>query len=272
MKIYLYYLFSIYICLISAGEASQVYQWTDKNGIVHFSDNPGETNNQNVNKDNIDSEKFKQRLKKKLPNGFCEIIYKNNQKEFLLIFNNMSVCVQQITEVYDECFDKSLRDNGNVIKHSQIDNFSSKLSNCFYDKYLAINLKSKNIYLQNEQVNIGYFSYKVTDSVWTKSLSNNQYLNKPPYGIYVKINILIRNNDNKAREIPEFILIGEDKKHYSISSDSLLINESVKPFESINPDLVKTAILIFDVPKKQQYYLLINDVDNQNKLILIGDF
>ena len=122
-------------------------------------------------------------------------------------------------------------------------------------KVESSNSRNKKIYKEGDTVHIGYTSYAVWSSRWSSKLSDNKFLDEQPDAMFLFINLTVRNDDKKARTIPPFKLIDENGAEYETSSKGWAVKDSLGLLESLNPDVSKQGILIFDVPKNHDYKL-----------------
>jgi len=114
------------------------------------------------------------------------------------------------------------------------------------------------VYSQGQTVQIGYTSYLVSDSWWSMTLSDNEYLDQKPDAVYLFVNLTVKNNDKEPREIPSFKLIDENNAEYEVSSKGWSVSGSIGVLDSLNPDVQKSGTIVFDVPAGHKYKLLVS--------------
>lgn len=118
--------------------------------------------------------------------------------------------------------------------------------------------KSKKIYERKETVNIDYTKYKVIDTWWSNELSENEYINENPKALYLFIKMLVRNKDDEAKTIPPFKLVDEEGATYESSNNAYLLDKSIDPIDQLNPGVEKRGVIVFDVPRNNNYRLKIS--------------
>ena len=114
------------------------------------------------------------------------------------------------------------------------------------------------IHKMKETVNVGYTSYEVWSTRWSTQLSNNQFLNQRPDATYLIIEVSVRNNDTKPRTIPPFKLLDKNNAEYETSSNALMVEGNIGPLDSLNPGVTKQGLIVFDVPEKHSYRLIVS--------------
>ncbi len=120
--------------------------------------------------------------------------------------------------------------------------------------------KSENqtTYKQGETVSTGYTSYAVWSSWWSSRLSDNQFLDDRPNAMFLFVDITVRNDDKKPRSIPPFYLIDENGAEYETSSKAWAVEGAIGILESLNPDVQKRGLIVFDVPQNNRYKLKVS--------------
>lgn len=114
------------------------------------------------------------------------------------------------------------------------------------------------IYNENQQVNIGYTSYFIRKSYYSNQLSDNQFSNDRPDGIFLFIDLSVINNDKEARVIPPFNLLDENNNKYEASPKNYRVKNAIGPIASLNPQVQKDGLVVFDVPKGKKYKLFLS--------------
>lgn len=109
-------------------------------------------------------------------------------------------------------------------------------------------------YKMGTTVSVGYTSYVIWSAKWVNKISDNTYLNEKPNANFLLVNITVRNNDKKARQIPPFKLVDEYGAEYQTSS-KLGLDNAIGILDSLNPDVSKRGNILFDVPKYRKYKL-----------------
>jgi hypothetical protein len=113
-------------------------------------------------------------------------------------------------------------------------------------------------YNMGETVNIGYTSYRVNNAWWSDKLSDNQFIDKKADASWLFISLSVRNDDKKPRTIPPFKLIDSSGAQYQTSSKAWAVDGHIGALESLNPDVTKNGLIIFDVPQSRKYRLKIS--------------
>ena len=111
---------------------------------------------------------------------------------------------------------------------------------------------------QGETVSIGYTSYCVWRSWWSKRLSDNEFLDDRPNAMFLFVDISVRNNSKKARMIPPFTLVDENGSEYEVSSKAWSVDRSIGVLESLNPSVQKQGVIVFDIPTNHNYWLKVS--------------
>ncbi len=147
---------------------------------------------------------------------------------------------------------------------SQIDPNKNKSSNLVESKAVVEKVKETTVevgnvkseqYRQGQTINVGYTSYLVTKSWWSDKLSENEFLNQKPDAQYLFVELVVRNDDKKARVVPPFNLVDENGAEYEASSKSWAVEGSLGIIESLNPSVSKQGFVVFDVPRSRSYRL-----------------
>ena len=120
---------------------------------------------------------------------------------------------------------------------------------------VASKSKTQKVYKEGDTVSIGYTSYIVCRSWWSSRLSDNQFLDDKPDAMFLFIDLVIRNDDKKARSIPPFKLIDENGAEYEATSKGWAVEGAIGVLDSLNPGVKKQGTIIFDVPQSHSYKL-----------------
>jgi hypothetical protein len=126
------------------------------------------------------------------------------------------------------------------------------------DNELSRTNKVSEVYREGQQFATGYTSYKIWRSWWSSKLSDNVFLNEAPNAMYLFVELSVRNEDNKARTIPPFMLIDENGSQYETSNMSWSVEGSIGLLDSLNPGVHKQGVIIFDVPQNHIYKLKVS--------------
>ena len=107
---------------------------------------------------------------------------------------------------------------------------------------------------EKESVSVGYMTYMVSTSSWSSGL---RHVSKPD-ALFLVVVLAIRNDDKKARTIPPFRLVDERGVEYETTSKGRMQKEVINTLDSLNPNVVKKGVVIFDVPNGHSYRLKIS--------------
>lgn len=108
---------------------------------------------------------------------------------------------------------------------------------------------------QGQSLSVGYTSYLVIRSWWSTRLSDNQFLNEDPNARFLFIELVVRNDDAKARTVPPFKLIDDSGAEYDTSDKSWAAEGALGIIENLNPTVSKQGFIVFDVPPGRNYKL-----------------
>jgi len=145
-----------------------------------------------------------------------------------------------------------------VIVFATIDNISD-LSSTNSNSHQATDTKqatpTQEIFKQGETVHVGYTSYLISRSWWGSNLSSNPYFNERPDAAFLFVELAVRNDDKKARSVPPFSLVDENGAEYETTSKAALLDNVLSFLDSLNPGVQKQGIVVFDIPKGNNYKL-----------------
>ena len=116
-------------------------------------------------------------------------------------------------------------------------------------------VKENRIFKQGEVVRVGYTSYVVTATGWSTRL--NSFAEKPD-AMFLMVQMSVCNKDTKARTIPPFYLIDQLGREYEASSKGWAMKGTITSIDSLNPNVIKSGGVIFDVPKNNTYKLKVS--------------
>ncbi len=114
------------------------------------------------------------------------------------------------------------------------------------------------VYQTGENFSVGYTSYRVDKVWWQDRLSSNQFLDRRANANWLFVQISVRNNDTKARMIPPFKLIDENRSEYEASPDGWRVEGSIGVLDSLNPRVTQHGFVVFDVPQGRTYRLIVS--------------
>lgn len=113
------------------------------------------------------------------------------------------------------------------------------------------------IYKEGETIRVGYTTYTVFRSSWPSLRISDRRLGQRPNAMYLFVDMVIRNDDKKARMIPSFKLVDENSAEYEANSNTG--GDSIGILERLNPSVSKYGFVVFDVPKGHKYRLKLSD-------------
>lgn len=120
-------------------------------------------------------------------------------------------------------------------------------------------------YFEGDSFRWGYMTYKVEHSWWSNRLSKNSYLDQKPDAMYLFVKLTVRNDDKKARMIPNFTLLNRNGAVSEASVYGSILSSSFQPLDSLNPSVSRTSIVVFDVPLDPDYAIWIPEGGWSNK-------
>lgn len=109
-----------------------------------------------------------------------------------------------------------------------------------------------------ETISVGYMSYCVWNAWWSDQLSKNVFLDDKPDAEFLFIELSVRNNDNKARTIPPFLLIDQNGAEYNTTSKAWQVDGGLGLLVDLNPSVTKRGKIVFDIPRNRHYKLIVS--------------
>ena len=126
------------------------------------------------------------------------------------------------------------------------------------------------IFKLNQDVPVGHFSYKASDFKYRESVGSSFY-RETADGLYLIVDMSIKNIDRESRYAvaQSCFLTDEDGYKYEPNSDAsiALAMQGYNTFSlsTINPGITSKGILVFEVPRKDDYYLFVPGGFGSNK-------
>jgi hypothetical protein len=114
------------------------------------------------------------------------------------------------------------------------------------------------IYEMGQGVKVGHLTFAAWNAQWYEKSSNNKYLNIKPDSCYLLVEITLKNDSNRRKIKPLFILIGEKGFRYELSKKWHTGVGNLNDFEHLSPGVSKDGYIVFDVRKNLQYTLRIS--------------
>lgn len=121
-------------------------------------------------------------------------------------------------------------------------------------------------YYLNKSVKVGYWSYLVTDFIWTNTLG--KYSRKKPDYMYLYIILTARNDDKDASYLPSVKLVDENGNEFD-SISNIHDKYCFSGFEKINPTLQKMGTVWFDIPQNRNYKLKLSGGLKSNEYVYV---
>ncbi|NLJ28038.1 MAG: DUF4352 domain-containing protein [Deltaproteobacteria bacterium] len=109
-----------------------------------------------------------------------------------------------------------------------------------------------------EPFQVGYTTYTIARSWWSSRLSKNEFLDQKPDAMFLFVELSVKNTDTKPRSIPPFKLIDENGSEYESSSKAMFVEKNINLLDSLNPNVTKSGVVVFDVPKDHQYKIVLS--------------
>jgi hypothetical protein len=125
------------------------------------------------------------------------------------------------------------------------------------------------IYKMEQGVKVGHLTFAAWNAQWYEKSSNNQYLNIKPDSCYLLVEITLKNDSNRRKIKPLFILIGEKGFRYELSKKWHTGVGNLNDFGYLSPGVSKDGYIVFDVRKNLQYTLRISASHRPNYYALV---
>jgi len=109
-------------------------------------------------------------------------------------------------------------------------------------------------------IEIGHFVYTIESILFRKSVGN-ELVEETADGIYMLVNLSIKNISNETRTLDGSLFTATDKKgtkyDYSINASTALEMSGAKTLflKECHPNITTKGVLVFEVPQKDEYYL-----------------
>jgi hypothetical protein len=126
------------------------------------------------------------------------------------------------------------------------------------------------IYKMEQGVKVGHLTFAAWNAKWYEKSSNNQYLNIKPDSCYLLVEITLKNDSNRRKIKPLFILIGEKGFRYELSKKWHTGVGNLNDFGYLSPGVSKDGYIVFDVRKNLQYTLRISASHRPNYYALVA--
>jgi hypothetical protein len=114
------------------------------------------------------------------------------------------------------------------------------------------------IYKMGEGVKVGSLTFAAWNAQWYEKSSNNPYLNIKPDSCYLLVEVTLKNDGNRRKIKPLFILIDEKGFSYELSRKWYTGVGNLNDFEFLSPGVSTDGYIVFDVRKNLQYTLRVS--------------
>jgi hypothetical protein len=110
-------------------------------------------------------------------------------------------------------------------------------------------------FVAGDSVSVGYMAYRMNTAEWLHFVDGMDR----PKASYLVIDIAVKNNDRQARTIPSFQLVDERGAEYDSDSGAWRMRRPhIGALDELNPGVVTTGAIVFDVPKEHTYRLKVS--------------
>ena len=114
------------------------------------------------------------------------------------------------------------------------------------------------IYKMGQGVKVGHLTFAAWNAQWYEKSSTNKYLNVKPDSCYLLVEITLKNDSNRRKIKPLFVLIGEKGFRYELSKKWHAGVGNLNDFQYLSPGVSKDGYIVFDVRKNLQYTLRVS--------------
>jgi hypothetical protein len=105
-------------------------------------------------------------------------------------------------------------------------------------------------YEMGQTFQVGYMSYCVNSASLAHSLGKGIMTAKPD-GIFLVVDVSVRNDDKQARMVPPFkVLDVNEKCVHDASSKAWMLDDAIGVLKELNPGVSKTGKVVFDIPRR----------------------
>lgn len=102
-------------------------------------------------------------------------------------------------------------------------------------------------YKLDDDVSVGYWSYRCRSATWTSYLPIYRSLQSPDAAFLV-VDLAVRNNDRTASVLPTLHLVDAQGREYDESSKGSLMQGSFDTLKTLNPGVSSRGYVVFDAP------------------------
>ena len=118
-------------------------------------------------------------------------------------------------------------------------------------------------------IKVGYLAFAIWNARWYENSSNNPHLNIKPDFSYLLIEMTLRNDSNRRRINPLFILMDDRGIYFEPSKKWFAGAGNMYSLSRLNPGVSKEGYIVFDVRKNSHYKLKVSDRYRTNSYALI---
>jgi hypothetical protein len=125
------------------------------------------------------------------------------------------------------------------------------------------------IYEMGQGVKVGHLTFAAWNAQWYEKSGNNPYLNIKPESCYLLVEITLRNDSNRRKIKPLFLLMDEKGFSHELSKKWYTGVGNLNDFEILSPGVFMDGYIVFDVRKNLQYTLRVSNSYRPNSYALI---
>jgi hypothetical protein len=109
----------------------------------------------------------------------------------------------------------------------------------------------------NQVAKVGSLSYQAHKAVWFDRIPTvGDYVYTPKIK-FLAIRVGVRNDDSEPKRLPPVFLLDENNNRFVATSAPLFEGE-LDSYTTLNPTLIESGIVFFDVPQGRKYRLLVS--------------
>lgn len=125
------------------------------------------------------------------------------------------------------------------------------------------------IYKMGQGVKVGHLTFAAWNAQWYEKSGNNPYVNIKPESCYLLVEITLRNDSNRRKIKPLFLLMDEKGFSHELSKKWYTGVGNLNDFEILSPGVFMDGYIVFDVRKNLQYTLRVSTSYRPNSYALI---
>jgi hypothetical protein len=125
------------------------------------------------------------------------------------------------------------------------------------------------IYEMGQGVKVGHLTFAAWNAQWYEKSGNNPYVNVKPESCYLLVEITLRNDSNRRKIKPLFLLMDEKGFSHELSNKWYTGVGNLNDFEILSPGVFMDGYIVFDVRKNLQYTLRVSTSYRPNTYALV---